>query len=49
MSDCSRGDRPVADAVRAGDLVLDDPGGLVEPLLRLFPLPEPAVPPNDAG
>ncbi|MEV4160846.1 winged helix-turn-helix transcriptional regulator [Nonomuraea dietziae] len=43
------GDLPVADAVRAGDLVLDDPGGLVERFLRLFPLPEPAALPNDAG
>ncbi|MBB3726011.1 winged helix-turn-helix transcriptional regulator [Nonomuraea dietziae] len=43
------GDLPVADAVRAGHLVLDDPGGLVERFLRLFPLPEPAALPNDAG
>jgi DNA-binding HxlR family transcriptional regulator len=49
MSALLYGDLPVADAVRAGDLVLDDPGGLVERFLRLFPLPEPAALPNDAG
>lgn len=35
-------DRQLADAVRTGELVLDDPKGLVERFIGLFPLPEPA-------
>lgn len=34
--------RRLADAVRAGDLTLDDPKGLAERFTGLFPLPEPA-------
>jgi alkyl sulfatase BDS1-like metallo-beta-lactamase superfamily hydrolase len=34
--------RRLADALRAGDLTLDDPKGLAERFTGLFPLPEPA-------
>ncbi|MEW9527446.1 winged helix-turn-helix transcriptional regulator [Microbispora sp. NPDC049125] len=34
----------VADALRTGDLTVDDPKGLVERFTGLFPLPDPATP-----
>lgn len=36
--------RRLADALHAGDLTLDDPEGLAERFIGLFPLPEPASP-----
>jgi DNA-binding HxlR family transcriptional regulator len=36
-------DRRLADALRAGDLTLDDPEGLAERFIGLFPLPEQAA------
>ncbi|MEV2267319.1 winged helix-turn-helix transcriptional regulator [Nonomuraea africana] len=40
------GDLPLAEALQAGGLLLDDPRGLAERFLRLFPLPEPAALPD---
>jgi DNA-binding HxlR family transcriptional regulator len=42
------GDRPLAEAIRAGDVKVAGDRDAVERLLGLFPLPEQAVPPPEA-